>query len=294
MRYKDFDYLRLKQISSTKAVSINIVFITQLLSTSAQKEIRYEQFYDRILTLNRTLHHQQRILILDYEFNTHHHNHNMSSNHVDNHIDDRHDYDPEYGHDLLRNKPFYQVFEQWKSPWNITSSSAIATAELNKNNKRKPYLYTNIDVLQTTETFLFNDILIGIIAYNIHHNGIILYELKRWIHSQAKCLRKTGSDIIIVIGNGDYQFNEEILAASSHLISLILGMDHNKDHYRADDTSDEHPTTTTNVRSSHRIVQLPLYSLGTNQQGENYYAHINVTYHKNYFNISTMISEIVV
>ena len=305
MRYKDVDYLRVKEIPKNKAISINIVFITQLLSSKIDKF--YDKFYDKMMTLSSTLDRdEQRMLILDYELNTHHHNHNMSGNqHI---IDDRYDYNLDYSLDVLRNKSYYQVYEQWISPWNLTSSSAIPAAQLNNEDKRKPYLYTNINILQTTETFVLNNILIGLIVYNIHHKGTILYEIKRWIHFQAKCLRKIGTDIIIVIGNGDNEFNEEILDTCSHIISFILGIDHHYNHHHhhnsdknsVDNISDIASTDTStinlNVRSSHRIIHLP-NSLGAANRRDSkiaeYYAHIHLTYHENYFNISTMLSEII-
>lgn len=292
MRYKDFDYLRVKKVPIKEAISINIVFITQLLSSKMDK--LYDKFYDKMITLGG---HNHRILLLDYELNKYHHNHNMSVNH---HIDDRYDHNPEYGRDLLRNNSYYQVYEQWISPWHLTSSSAIPVAKLNNEGKIKPYLFSNIDILQTTETFLFNDILIGLIIYNIHHNGVILYDLKQWIHFQAKCLRKSGTDIIILIGNGDYQFNEEILATSSHIINLFLVISHhndnNSDKNSVNDTSNKAFVNANVSSSSHRIIQLS-NNLGVTHEGENriakYYAHINLNYHESYFNISSMILEII-
>ncbi len=155
MIYKDVDYLRVKEIPKNKAISINIVFITQLLSSKIDKF--YDIFYDKMMTLNSALdRNEQRMFILDYELNTHHHNNNMSGN---QHIDNRYDYNLDNSLDVLRNKQYYQVYEQWISPWNLTL--AMPAAQLNNEDKGKPYLYTNIDILQTTETFVFSNTLIG-------------------------------------------------------------------------------------------------------------------------------------
>lgn len=91
------------------------------------------------------------------------------------------------------------------------------------------YLYSNIDTIQNCNIFKINSVTVGIIMYNIElFKSLQIFtsasKLINWINAKAKCMRKSGVNIVVVVGNGDNRFSKNILAKSYRYVSLVLGL----------------------------------------------------------------------
>ena len=113
--------------------------------------------------------------------------------------------------------------------------------------------------------------------------------LKNWLLHRVQCLRKIGADIIIIIGDGSYELNEEILILTKDYVHLIIGVSDNS--HGSTNQSSRRSSNQNNYFSINydRIIQL---SKANHINGSHSYASVDFTYHLEYYNVTTIISDI--
>jgi hypothetical protein len=118
------------------------------------------------------------------------------------------------------NSHLYHKLTNWVSPWGNAMSLARTSTIL---------LYSNINDTRNAAMFIVNNVVVGIIMYStavmkgLHI--ISLQQLVRWIDSKAKCMRRLGGDVIIVMGDGDNLVSRMILSESHHYVTAVLGVE---------------------------------------------------------------------
>ena len=124
----------------------------------------------------------------------------------------------------LNHSHCYHMIKDWISPWD-----ELVRAKSN-NSSARVLLYSNIGFIENAKIFQVNSVLVAVIMYDIRltipsRNIISTDHLLQWIHFKALCLRKLGTDVIVVMGNGDYIYSNKILAQNHNLITTVLGTD---------------------------------------------------------------------
>ena len=272
MRYKDFDYLRLKKdMNHHHEIQFQIVITSQLLLFPPEV---YEDFHKIITQLEENhrnvANDSNQMLIIDYEFNTHNHNNQSTSSLSPTLVSSS-------SYHRLENDQYYDTYTSYISPWNQTNT-----------NKNIPLLYMNRNIFFKSETFPLNGLTIGIVVYTIMKMSSITI-LKNWLLHRVQCLRKIGADIIIIIGNGSYELNEEILILTKDYVHLIIGVSNNH-KYSTNETSSSKSNQNYNFSINYdRIIQL---SKANHIDGTHSYASVDFTYHFEYYNVTTIISDI--
>ena len=273
MRYKDFDYLRLKKDMNHhhQVIQFQIVITSQLLSFPPEA---YEDFHKIITQLEENhrnvANDSNQMLIIDYEFNTHNHNNQSPSSLSPTSVSSS-------SYHRLENDQYYDTYTSYISPWNQTNT-----------NKNIPLLYMNRNIFFKSELFPLNGLTIGIVVYTIMKMSSITI-LKNWLLHRVQCLRKIGADIIIIIGNGSYELNEEILILTKDYAHLIIGVS-NDSHGSTNESSRSKSNQNYNFSINYdRIIQL---SKANHIDGSHSYASVDFTYHFEYYNVTTIISDI--
>ena len=146
------------------------------------------------------------------------------------------------------NNHLYHKLTNWISPWDNAMSLARTSTIL---------LYSNVDDTRNAAMFIVSNITVGIIMYStavIRGLHIIsLQQLVHWIHSKAKCMRRLGGDVIIVMGDGDKLVSRLILSESHQYVTAVLGVESSA-------FQDLDMNITTNLDQTHyrdRIILLP-------------------------------------
>lgn len=286
MRYKDFDYLRLKKDMNHHhpVIEFQIIITSQLLLFPYEI---YENFHKIITQLERkhrnVTNDNNQMLIIDYEFNTHlFHNHNNQSLSLLSPTSESSSSSfssLSSSYHRLENDQYYDIYTSYISPWNQTNT-----------NKNIPLLYVNRNILFKSETFPLNGLTIGIIVYTIMKNSSITI-LKNWLLHRVQCLRKIGADIIIIIGNGSYELNEEIFILTNDYVHLIIGINNNHESTNEGSSSSRSSNTDSSSNQNGRIIQLSK-SHHISGDGSHSYAAVDFIYHSEYYNITTIISDI--
>ena len=278
MRYKDFDYLRLKKDMNHhhQVIQFQIVITSQLLLFPPKV---YEDFHKIITQLEENHRNaafdNNQMLIIDYEFNIYNHNSQSPSSLSPTSVSSS-------SYHRLENDQYYDIYIPYISPWNQTNT-----------NKNIPLLYMNRNIFLKSETFPLNGLTIGIVVYTIMKISSITI-LKNWLLHRVQCLRKIGADIIIIIGNGSYELNEEILILTKDYVHLIIGVSNNN-KYSTNETSSSKScnadinSNQNNNNDNDRIIQL---SKVNHINGSHSYASVDFTYHLEYYNVTTIISDI--
>ena len=196
------------------------------------------------------------------------------------------------------NNYYYHLIKNWISPWDellpaksSSSSSGLSTV----------LLYSNIDVVENAKIFLVNAVLVAIIMYDTHisappRNILSTDRLLQWIHFKAKCLRKLGADVIVVMGNGDYAYSSKILAQNYHLITTVLGTD----SLSSSLSSSSHLNSNinlTNAQGHGRVIMLPPFinpsSRYPNHVSKMYVTKIHIHFnHQSFYSITHRIDEL--
>jgi len=279
MRYKDFDYLRLKKDMNHhhhQVIQFQIVITSQLLLFPPEA---YEDFHKIITQLEENhrnvANDSNQMLIIDYEFNTHNHNNQSPSSLSPTSMSLS-------SYHRLENDQYYDTYTSYISPWNQTNT-----------NKNIPLLYMNRNIFFKSETFPLNGLTIGIVVYTIMKMSSITI-LKKWLLHRVQCLRKIGADIIIIIGNGSYELNEEILILTKDYVHLIIGVSNNHKYSTNESCSSkscyaDSKSNHNNDNDNDRIIQL---SKVNHINGSHSYASVDFTYHLEYYNVTTIISYI--
>ena len=273
MRYKDFDYLRLKKDMNHhhQVIQFQIVITSQLLLFPPKV---YEDFHKIITQLEENHRNaafdNNQMLIIDYEFNIYNHNSQSPSSLSPTSVSSS-------SYHRLENDQYYDIYIPYISPWNQTNT-----------NKNIPLLYMNRNIFFKSETFPLNGLTIGIVVYTIMKISSIMI-LKSWLLHRVQCLRKIGADIIIIIGNGSYELNEEILILTKDYVHLIIGVSDNS--HGSTNQSSRRSSNQNNYFSINydRIIQL---SKANHINGSHSYASVDFTYHLEYYNVTTIISDI--
>ena len=290
MRYKDFDYLRLKKdMNPDQFIHFNIIITSQLLLFPYEI---YENFHKIITQLEDkhrsvTNDNNNQMLIIDYEFNTHQfHDHNSQSlSAISPTPVSSSSSSSSSSYHRLKKDQYYDIYTSYISPWNETNT-----------NKNLLLLYMNRNILFKSETFQLNGLTIGIIVYTIMKNSSITI-LKNWLLQRVQCLRKIGADIVIIVGNGSYELNEEILILTNDYVHFIIGINNN--HH--DSTNEGSRSSSSDADSSSnqndinnnsdRIIQLSKVNHVSGDGGHSY-ATVDFTFHSEYYNVTTIISDI--
>jgi len=106
---------------------------------------------------------------------------------------------------------------------------------------------------------------------------ISFQQLLYWIHSKAKCMRKLGSDVVIVMGDGDKQFNLILLRNNYMYVTAILGVDKDIDI-----------TTHLNDTLTDQIILLPKNSIH-HSQGNLHIASLKINLIQSNFTITSAL-----
>jgi hypothetical protein len=286
MRYKDFDYLRFKKDMNHhhQVIQFQIIITSQLLLFPFEI---YEDFHKIITQLEENYRNvsndNNQMLIIDYEFNSHNHNYQSpSSLSPTSVLSSSSSSSSSSSYDRLENDHYYDIYTPYISPWNQTNT-----------NKNIPLLYMNRNIFLKSETFPLNGLTIGIVVYTIMKISSITI-LKNWLLHRVQCLRKIGADIIIIIGNGNYELNEEILILTKDYVHLIIGISNNH-KYSTNEASTSKScnadinSNQNNNNDSDRIIQLSKVNY---INGSHSYASVDFTYHLEYYNVTTIISDI--
>lgn len=195
MGYQHMDYLTMKvENEFSRNEALYVVFTTNMLDYSSL------EFHERVVNeVNEVTNNEVLLLNLETE-NKEYFSTSMTMvatlNESRYHNHHGHGY-PEVFRGALHSQ-LYHKLTNWISPWDNAMRSARASAIL---------LYSNIDDTRNAAMFIVNNVSVGIIMYTTavvrELHMISVQQLARWIHSKAKCMRKLGGDVIIVMGDGE-------------------------------------------------------------------------------------------
>ena len=217
MGYQHMDYLTMKvENEFSRNEELYVVFATNMLDYSSL------DFHERVVNEVSSVTNNE-VLLLNLETKNKEYFStpmtmvaNLNESRYHNHHG--HGY-PVVFRDAL-NAHLYHKLTNWISPWDNAMRSARASTIL---------LYSNIDDTRNAAMFIVNNVSVGIIMYSTavvrELHMISIQQLARWIHSKAKCMRKLGGDVIIVMGDGGKLFSQQILNESHRYVTAVLGVE---------------------------------------------------------------------
>ena len=249
MGFQHMEFLTLKvENEFSRNEELYVVFATNMLDYSSldiHERVVDEVnsvTYDEVLLLNLETENKEYFsasvnaitALNDSRYHHHHHHH--------------HGYVYSEVFEEALNSHLYHKLTNWISPWDNAMNLARTSTIL---------LYSNINDTRNAAMFVVNNVLVGIIMYStavmkgLHI--ISLQQLLRWIKSKAKCMRRLGGDVIIVMGDGDKFASRLILSESHQYVTAVLGVESSV-------FKDLDMNITTNLDYTHyrdRIILLP-------------------------------------
>ena len=76
-----------------------------------------------------------------------------------------------------------------------------------------PFIYSNTAGFENPTIMAISDVFVGVVVYDmmlVEQGVFTALQLHHWILKESACLHNKGSDVVIVVGNGDALFNQMI------------------------------------------------------------------------------------